>query len=226
MKNNKLFLSIIILTCGVFAVFGQTAVIQELTGTVEIKLAGSDVWRAAQTGQTLRQDTTISTGFRSTAVLQFGSSIITVRPLTRLTITELTNNAEGEAIDINHQTGRVRIDVKPPAGAKSFVTIQSTEATASVRGTVFEFDTLNLHVSEGTVEFTGSSFNAPVLIDARRFSFIDDQNGRAVLPEISSAMELRPALPFGSAAVAPSTGSQYHFSQPENDIELGAIIKF
>jgi len=133
----------------------QTAVIKELTGTVELKLSGASGFIPASVGATVSQDTIISTGFKSTALVQAGSAVITVRPLTRLTLTEIQASQEIENLNLSLQSGRVRVDLNPPAGAKASLSISSPTATASVRGTSFEFDTRNLRVNSGTVAFMG-----------------------------------------------------------------------
>ncbi|MDR3247148.1 MAG: FecR domain-containing protein, partial [Treponema sp.] len=143
---KRLYAAAVLLLCGA-ALFAQetgTAYIREFTGTVEIKASGAAEWSAAQTGQTLSKDTMISTGFKSTAFIALGNSTMVVRPLTRLTLQEIQNIQGNESVNINLQSGRVRADVKPPEnGATSFV-VQSPMVTASVRGTSFNFDGLNL----------------------------------------------------------------------------------
>ncbi|MDR2730531.1 MAG: FecR domain-containing protein [Treponema sp.] len=52
-------------------------------------------------------------------------------------MTEIQNLTELETLNVNLQTGRVRVDVKPPAGTKASTTVKGPEATASVRGTIF-----------------------------------------------------------------------------------------
>jgi len=135
--------------------FAQTAVIKDLTGTVELKPSGSPDFIPASIGAEVAQDTIISTGFKSTALLQTGSAVITVRPITRLTLTEIQASQGTENLNLSLQAGRVRVDVNPPAGSKASVGIASPTATASVRGTSFELDARNLRVYSGTVAFVG-----------------------------------------------------------------------
>ena len=142
------------------AIFAQQqiqAVIREMAGTVEVKQGNSEVWVAASRGQTLSWDTVVSTGFRSTAVIALGDSIITMRPLTRLSVLELSQSQGSEKVDLNLQTGRVRADVKAPGTGQTEFVIRSPNSTSSVRGTIFEFDTLSITVIQGTVEFKGVS---------------------------------------------------------------------
>ena len=187
-------------------VFGQNGVIRELTGEVEIKPAGAESFTASKAGDTVARDTIVSTGFRSTAVIVIGSSTITVRPLTRLSLAEIQSAWEAENVNVNLQTGRVKVDVKPPAGTKANFTVQSTTASASVRGTSFEFDTVNLSANEGTVSF-GSASGAPaVMVQAGGSSFIGT-NGNAVSPAEVSAAALQPPAPVGTAANMPIAAS-------------------
>ena len=135
--------------------FAQAAVIKELTGTVELKRAGVSDFIPASVGAEVAQNTIISTGFKSTVLVQAGSAVIAVRPLTRLTLTEILASQGEENLTMNLQAGRVRVDVNPPAGSKASLSVSSPTATASVRGTSFEFDTRNLRVNSGTVYFMG-----------------------------------------------------------------------
>ena len=185
----------------------QQAVIRELAGTVELKEAGSAKWEPAKVGSILKGDTVISTGFRSIAVIAVGNSIITVKPLTRLSITELSRVQNTENVELNLTTGRIHAQVKPPAGGKTDFTVRSSSATASVRGTIFEFDTLNLRVTEGTVNFTGAS-GVPVVIDAGRASFASDSSGRAAPPEETASTELAPPLPTATEQALPPVVTQ------------------
>jgi len=181
------------------ALHAQQAVIREMAGTVEIKEAGSEIWTAARQGQTLAENAAISTGFRSSAIIALGDSLLTVRPLTRLSVGELSRTQAAEKVELSLQTGRVRAEVKSSGAARTDFTVRGPSATASVRGTDFEFDTVNLSVREGTVSFAGSS-GIPVVIDAGRMSFTDESSGRAAPPEETAALELKPQAPVGADA--------------------------
>ena len=159
MKRGLIFL--LLLAVSVFCAFSQnakrlTGVIRELTGEVELKRAGTSAFTKARTGDTIAADTIVSTGFKSTAVIELGSSSIAVRPLTCLSLAEIQSISDTETVNVKLQTGRVKVDVKPPAGTKTNFTVQSPSSTASVRGTSFEFDSYNLLVNEGMVAFHGN----------------------------------------------------------------------
>jgi hypothetical protein len=112
-----------------------------------------DWWYAAaftlvQKGSQVARDIIVSTGFKSAAIIEVGSSVITVRLLTRFSLSEIQSSANTENLNINLQAGRIRVDVKPPVGTKASDKVQSPSAAASVRGTVFYMDTKNLAVSK------------------------------------------------------------------------------
>jgi len=153
----KKVVCIITMLCAILSgVFAQgNGVIRELTGEVELKPAGASAFTPARVGSEVAQNTVVSTGFKGTAIIAVGSSTITVRPLTRLSLSELQISSGTENLNMNLQSGRVKVDVKPPEGTRTNFTVQSPSATASVRGTSFEFDTYNLNVTEGRVSFQG-----------------------------------------------------------------------
>jgi len=195
-KNLFIVLMLAAITTGVFA---QSGVIRDLSGEVELKRAGASSFTAARTGDQVAQDTIISTGFKSTAVIEIGSSLITVRPLTRLSLAEIRSEAGSENVSVNLQAGRVRVDVTPPAGTRANTTIQSPSATASVRGTSFEFDTLNLKVLEGTVSF-GGNVGTDVMVRAGGESYVQT-DGKTVDPFDISKANLLPQAPVGTPEV-------------------------
>ena len=221
--NYKRFfiLALLIAHCSLLTVFGQQAIIQEFTGTVEIQKAGTTAWEPVTQGQTISVNTLISTGFRSSALVRIGSTLLTVRPLTRMSITELGSREGTETLNVALQAGRVRADINPPAGTRTSGKIIAPVATASTRGTVFEVDTFRLWVIEGAIEYSGVS-GSPVIVDAGRRSYVNEQTGRAALPLETYIADLRPDLPIASELVS-STGRS---GQGSNALDLEAIAEF
>ena len=207
---RKIFLVVLLLTVAVCAVFAQgtsspagAGVIRELTGDVQLKFAGSDSFVAARAGSEVAQNTIVSTGFKSTAIVAVGGTVITVKPLTRLSLAEIQSASNTETLNVSLQTGRVRVDVNPPAGMKASTTVQSPSATASVRGTSFEFDTLNLTVNEGKVVYSGN-IGPAAMVSAGGASYIQT-NGAPADPVAAKTESLLPPSPAG----APASGGQY-----------------
>jgi len=194
---KKIFVVLILLSAITFAVSAQSGVISEVNGEVELKPAGAAAFTAASDGDTVARDTIVSTGFRSTAVITIGSSTITVRPLTRLSLAEIQSSSNSESLNVNLQTGRVRVDVSPPAGTRANMTIQSPGATASVRGTSFEFDTVNLNVLEGKVMFGSTTSGLTTMVQGGESSFVVSDGQPANPAEVTTAA-LLPSAPVGS----------------------------
>jgi len=205
MKRVVFFLLLLAITF--ISAFSQNArrvsgVIRELTGEVELKRSEASAFIKAKAGDTVAADTVVSTGFKSTAIIEIGSSSITVRPLTRLSLAEIQAASDTETLNVKLQTGRVRVDVKPPAGTKANCTVQSPSATASVRGTSFEFDTFNLKVYEGGVAFRGNS-GIGILVPVGMTSYIDSDD-KAVDPFESDIPAIRKSLRMGQIESSPA----------------------
>jgi hypothetical protein len=199
MKQVTMILALLLCAASVCPQQGaQNGVITELTGTVELKPAGQTDFIPAKAGDTVAVDTVVSTGFKSTALIRTGSTLLTVRPLTRLSLSEISSSAGTETLNVALQTGRVRVDVNPPVGTKASMTVRAPIATASVRGTSFEFDTHSLTVLNGTVDFQGSQGRI-MPVGAGSSSEIN-KNGRPADPVETFAAGLLPQPPAGSDA--------------------------
>jgi hypothetical protein len=180
------------------------AVIRSVEGTVEVKAAGTSVWRPAVIGQELEKETQVSTGFKSAAMIEIGNSKLTVRPLTRLSVGELeAATAAADRVDLRLSAGRVRAEVKPPVGGKDIdFTVRGPAVTASVRGTVFDFDTVNLEVEEGTVAFSGAD-NTAVYVGGGESSSPDPVSGKATAPVGTAAALAPPPAGVETVTIAP-----------------------
>jgi hypothetical protein len=196
---RQFLLSVIFLAGTGICVFAQNGEIKELSGNVELKFAGAAEYVSAAAGAQVMTDTVISTGFKSRALLEVGSAVIAVRPLTRLTLTEITASQGMETLSVNLQAGRVRVDVKPPAGTKASFSVTSPSAVASVRGTSFFFDTRNVRVREGRVAFRGNH-GYTVQVGAGSHSKIG-ADGIASGAQDNNNAELTPSSPPGYNAV-------------------------
>jgi hypothetical protein len=86
-------------------------------------------------------------------------------------------------------------------------TIRSPIATASVRGTVFDFDTVNLNVQEGLVNFSAPSGPAQP-VNAGRGSSINEINHTASPPLSATDQALNPSPPVGIDSGASDAGVQ------------------
>ena len=215
----KKFCLVILFTCIlVFAVFPQTGIIRELAGDVQIKARGAADFSPAQIGSTVALDTIVSTGFRSNALIEISSTLITVRPLTRLSLAEIRSSSGTESLNVNLQAGRIRVDVAPPAGTRADIVIQAPVATASVRGTSFEMDTRNLNVVSGSVNWSDS--NGFSMAVSSGYSSTISETDKAVDPVEIAKLELTPSTPVGSGEAGESLRSSA-FDTESGDVNIG-----
>ena len=192
---KKTFLAAFLMACALHA-FAQNGVVRELSGEVELRHVGSAEFVPAELGSAVALDTVVSTGFRSSAIIEIGSATLTVRPLTRLSLTEIRDAAGAENTSVNLQAGRIRVDVRPPAGTTANFTVTSPSSTASVRGTSFEVDARSIRVLEGAVNFRGVS-GVPVMVHAGGESVVG-VGGRTADPMQNIFQALSPPMPVGA----------------------------
>ena len=191
-----------IFLCAGLGVFAQSGVILEASGVVEIKSPGDENFVAAKTGDQFEQDTTISTGFRSFATIEIGSALISLKPLTRLTLTGAEASFDTETLEMDLQTGRVRVDIIPPEETEVFMSVMSSMAVISAGGTGFEFDTRNLYVDDGVVGFKGKRGQL-IQVGAGANSRVK-ANAGALSPLEMRAKRLFPPTPAGTNVIGGS----------------------
>jgi hypothetical protein len=231
MKGLTALLSVL---CCAGSLFAQApeAFIQELSGTVEVRLSESSQWVPAGEGMRLEQSSIISTGLQSSATIVIGRSKIMVRPLTRLTIEELSALQDTEQVELFLRAGKVRAEVTPPASGRTNFTVRSSQATNSVRGTAFEFDTMRVIVEEGRVWFVPSAGGSAALVRAGESSTYIE-TAVLVSPPHAIVETLRPELPPGTEngaamrdpAAAPQTNDEPTVT-PSTDIDTGITISW
>lgn len=168
---------------GISAVFAAelTATITEVAGKVECKLPQQE-WQPAKIGDILPAGSLISTGFKSTAILKTESATLTVKPVTRLSLEDLVKSEGTTKTQMFLMAGRVKAEVTPKSGEKADFKIKSPTATASVRGTGFEFDGNNLLVDHGAVQFEPiSGVGVSQVVAAGELSSVNS-NGAVSIP--------------------------------------------
>jgi hypothetical protein len=194
-----------------------------ITGTVEIK-AGGD-WLPAAPGMEIGRDTVVSTGFNGTARIGLGNSVLTIRPLTRLSVAEIAQRGNDEEVGLYLETGRVRAEVSPPSGGKTDFTVRSPSITASVRGTVFEFDTRRIQVENGRVLFANAGGQA-VYVDGGERSYVDEAQNRVTPPFEAETASLTPVLSdLSDTGNDPGTGAPL-IALPSGSGDLGVAFEW
>jgi hypothetical protein len=201
MKGMALVMAFLLGAAGLFA---QEALVREVYGTVEVRENG--VWSPAREGQSLGLQVLISTGLRSGALIAIGESTLSVRPLTRLSLEELVRAEGRETVHINLRTGRVRAEVNPPAGMTVDFTLRSPIATASVRGTSFDFDGMEVRVEEGWVRLAGGD-GGGTWVSAGHRAITDGGTGRIAGAAETARLDVTLPAPAGVAASADVSGA-------------------
>ncbi len=158
MKRIGIAIIIALFVFGVAGVGAQDrAVFKTVTGKVEIQIPGEQTWGPASAGMEVPIQSTISVGFGGGAVLELGASTLTIRQLTRLRIDELSTQNKVARTNLTMPVGRIRAEVKSPAGASTDFKLRSPVSTAAVRGTGFESDGATLSVFQSVVAFFSES---------------------------------------------------------------------
>lgn len=154
---KKLFCAaLVLLFVSGFLFAERTAVVRSASGKVEYR-SGTGSWSAVKAGMKLPLGAYLSTGFDSRAVLEIGATTLTVAPLTRMRIDQLTDKEGTARTGMTLRVGKVRADVKPVTGLQTDFVIRTPVTTASVRGTVFDFGPETLSVEQGVVFYTDSA---------------------------------------------------------------------
>ena len=205
-----------------------TATITEVAGKVECKLPGKD-WVAAKTGTVLPAGSLISTGFKSTAILKTESATLTVKPVTRLSLEELVKSEGTTKTQMFLMAGRVKAEVTPKEGEKADFKVKSPTATASVRGTGFEFDGQNLLVDHGAVQFeSDTGIGISQTVTSGEFSTLS-QTGTVTAPvAVATGDSDNPLRATQSASIAAANNTDSinmtKFIDPEIRIPVSIAI--
>ena len=155
-----------------------TAVVLETAGKVEYKTPGAD-WLPAKVGTFLRKGTIVSTGFRSTASIKIGEAIVEVKPVTRLTLEDLVRTSGGTQTQLFLTSGRVKAEVTPSKTEIVSFKVRSTQATASVRGTGFEFDGFNLLGLHGKMDLR-NNWGQFRVVNGGEFTYLATDNSVSI----------------------------------------------
>jgi len=153
MKKGLFLMLLTILTLSGMFAFEKSALVKSFSGKVEYR-TGTGAWTPLTDGLKIPLGSTISTGFDSRAVLEIGTATLAVAPLTRMSINDLVEKNGTVSTGLYLQVGMVKTQVKKVEGVQNDFVIKSPVTTASVRGTVFDFDSVNLNVNEGIVLMT------------------------------------------------------------------------
>ncbi len=149
--KRKIFIGVLLLV-GSLLFAGVPAVIQEVYGKVSVKAPGRG-WVTARPGTKIAKNYAISTGFNSKAVIKLGESILVVKQLTRMRLSELIEKNGVLHTTLFLRVGKISASVRKAKGLRQDFRVKSPMTTAAVKGTEFEFDGRTLKVFNGIVSF-------------------------------------------------------------------------
>jgi hypothetical protein len=145
-----------------------------VTGKVEIQDT-KGTWKPLKAGSALAAGSMISTGFKSEATVKLGASILTIKPLTRMTLTELVEKEDIVNTELYLEVGNVKAEVNSLNNKKNGFTVKSPVATASVRGTIFGVqDDGETTIEQGVVQVENSLGQTRDGTAGQQLSFVED----------------------------------------------------
>lgn len=150
MKKIIFLLSVLFLSTSIIS---ASVKVVSFVGRVKVKYPGATAWSSLKVGDILPSKAVVSTGFNSKIVLDLGSATLDVLPLTRMTVSEITESNDVISTSLFLQGGKIKADVSKVEGKIHDFKIKSPVATASVRGTSFIFTGNTLFVERGVVDF-------------------------------------------------------------------------
>ena len=191
--------------------FTLDAVVVSVLGKAEVQT--SKGWQPMKTGAKLTAGTLVSTGFKSQAVLSIGKSTVTVQPLSRLTIEQLTERADSDVSKIYLDAGSIKADIKAAENKRVGFTVKSPVATASVRGTSGTIDSFGtLESTSGVWMVAPASENDDAVVQgvavAKGSIITVGSDGRVTPPQQANAQAATGANPVSvSPSVAEASAS-------------------
>jgi hypothetical protein len=126
-------------------------VVDDIRGDVYVR-SSSGIWRTVAAGDTIYADERIVTGSNARVLLSIGPDTVRLSGYTNVKL-ESIRGSESEETRVEIAAGSLRAKVRTagPERNRDRFTVQSPLATASVRGTDFDFNGVELMVYEGDV---------------------------------------------------------------------------
>lgn len=136
----KKIIGIALICCG-FSLFASEGTITYLKGKVEVQR--NNEWVALKIGDIVYSSEVISTGFQSEAKIKVMDSVLSLGPLTRIALKELSSTQEKDKINVYLNTGTIRTKVNHTENKRVSCQVRTPIGVASVRGTEFIMDDSN-----------------------------------------------------------------------------------
>ena len=177
MKKLVIFLILIgSIVIYIMPLSSETITIEEIKGTVRIKMSDEDQWVVPKSGQAVDKGATVSTGFHSTAVIKMENSLTEVKPLTQIKVEELLATGKQIKSSMYLNFGKIKTKVTKLQNLKTDFKVRSAICTASVRGTEFEFGG-NLLIVENGIVLLKSSDGFETMIQGKEKALVQKLAG-------------------------------------------------
>lgn len=131
---KKLFLTVCLAAAVISASAAFEATVTSAKGKVEIQ-RGTE-WKALAVGAGINKGDVIQTGFKSELILKVKDSVVTIGPLSRMTVEQMVAKESKDDTRLYLDTGSLKANVKKTENRRVGFTVKSPVATASVRGTI------------------------------------------------------------------------------------------
>ena len=116
----------------------RVAKIATVSGTVEVKRAGSDKWIAAEPDMRLSEGDNVRTKSRSKVVIQLDDGSMTqLTSLSEMKMEKLSRSLRGRSTDMGVDVGKSWMKVRKQSLASDKFNVSTPTAVAGVRGTYF-----------------------------------------------------------------------------------------
>lgn len=154
MKLSKITVLAAAMIFAAGSIFGAEAYLKSFNGKVEIKKGTS--WTVVKEGDKIEPGTIISTGFNSNAVIMLGKSEIFIKPLTRISLDEISTSSNIIKTKLNLSLGKIKAEINTTEGLKNDFMVRTPVSTASVKGTVFEVGLREISVESGRIAYSNN----------------------------------------------------------------------
>lgn len=158
---KKITLVLLVAIYSICAATALDAEVKTVAGKVEVQKDGA--WVAVKVGDVLSKGAVVSTGFKSTAELKINDAIVTLGPLTRMTVQQLVADSSIDETSLFMDSGSVKADIDRVSGKRVNFKISSPVATASVRGTTFTMRGNTVSCQDGSVSVEPSMSTEAVI---------------------------------------------------------------
>ncbi|MGI5055839.1 FecR family protein [Treponema socranskii] len=178
--------------CIALPLCAASATVVSAEGKVEVERGGT--WVPLSANDTVSEGETVSTGFKSKALLRYQGSVLQVGALTRITLEKLAEGEKNDTVAVYLNTGAIKSTVQKTENRRVNYTVRNPVAVASVRGTEFDFagDGAISCADGAVVTYSARLFDASAASEAP-----SEGESNAATP----ATDIAPAAPAGAVVV-------------------------